>query len=68
MPDIMVILACLSQCAQSTTLRQLGCVIEAMLAQTGKTGAASDGSLRSCDAETNAGLPLHPGGGGGRAL
>ena len=41
MPDIMVILACLSQCAQPTTLRQLGCVIEAMLAQTGKTGAAS---------------------------
>ena len=32
MPDIMVVLACLSQCAQPTTLRQLGRVIEGMLA------------------------------------
>ena len=36
MPDIMVILACLSQCAQPTTLRQLGRVIEAMLAISGR--------------------------------
>ena len=28
MPDIMVILACLSQCLEPTTLRQLGRVIE----------------------------------------
>jgi hypothetical protein len=32
----MVILACLSQCAQPTTLRQLGRVIEAMLAISGR--------------------------------
>ena len=36
MPDIMVVLACLSQCAQLTTLRQLGRVIEAMLAISGR--------------------------------
>ena len=36
MPDIMVILACLSQCAQPTPLRQLGRVIEAMLAISGR--------------------------------
>lgn len=36
MPDIMVVLACLSQCAQPTTLRQLGQVIEAMLAISGR--------------------------------
>jgi hypothetical protein len=36
MSDIMVILACLSQCAQPTTLRQLGRVIEAMLAISGR--------------------------------
>jgi putative transposase len=36
MPDMMVILACLSQCAQATTLRQLGRVIEAMLAISGR--------------------------------
>ena len=36
MPDIMVVLACLSQCAQPTTLRQLGRVIEAMLAISGR--------------------------------
>ena len=31
MPDIMVLLACLSQCVEPTPLRQLGRVIEAML-------------------------------------
>ena len=36
MPDIMVILVCLSQCAPPTTLRQLGRVIEAMLAISGR--------------------------------
>jgi putative transposase len=36
MPDIMVILACLSQCVPPTALRQLGRVIEAMLAISGR--------------------------------
>jgi len=36
MPDIMVILACLSQCVEPTALRQLGRVIEAMLAISGR--------------------------------
>ena len=36
MPDIMVVLACLSQCVEPTTLRQLGCVIEAMLSISGR--------------------------------
>jgi DDE superfamily endonuclease len=36
MPDIMVVLACLSQCVPPTTLRQLGRVIEAMLAISGR--------------------------------
>jgi putative transposase len=36
MPDIMVVLACLSQCIEPTTLRQLGRVIEAMLAISGR--------------------------------
>ena len=36
MPDIMVVLACLSQCVQPTTLRQLGRVIEAMLSISGR--------------------------------
>lgn len=36
MPDIMVVLACLSQCVQPTALRQLGRVIEAMLAISGR--------------------------------
>jgi putative transposase len=36
MPDIMVILACLSQCVPPTTLRQLGRVVEAMLAISGR--------------------------------
>jgi putative transposase len=36
MPDMMVILACLSQCVEPTALRQLGRVIEAMLAISGR--------------------------------
>ncbi len=36
MPDIMVVLACLSQCVPPTTLRQLGRVIEAMLSISGR--------------------------------
>ena len=36
MPDIMVLFACLSQCIEPTPLRQLGRVIEAMLAISGR--------------------------------
>jgi putative transposase len=36
MPDIMVVLGCLSQCLDATTLRQLWCVSEAMLSMTGR--------------------------------
>ena len=36
MPDIMVLVACLSQCLEPTPLRQLGRVIEAMLAMSGR--------------------------------
>ena len=36
MPDIMVVLACLSQCVEPTTLRQLGRVIEALLSISGR--------------------------------
>src|SRR6516165_478262 len=36
MPDIMLVVACLSQCLDPTTLRQLSRVIEAMLAMTGR--------------------------------
>ena len=36
MPDIMVVLACVSQCVELTTLRHLGRVIEAMLAISGR--------------------------------
>ena len=36
MPDIMVVLACLSQCIEPTTLRQLGRVIEAILSSSGR--------------------------------
>jgi hypothetical protein len=36
MPDIMVLFACLSQCLDTTTLRQLSRVTEAMLAMTGR--------------------------------
>ena len=36
MPDIMVVLACLSQCVEPTTLGQLGRVIEAMLSISGR--------------------------------
>ena len=31
MPDIMIVLACLSQCVEPTTLRPLGRVIKALL-------------------------------------
>jgi putative transposase len=36
MPDIMLVVACLSQCLDPTTLRQLSRVTEAMLAMTGR--------------------------------
>jgi DDE superfamily endonuclease len=36
MPDIMVVLACVSQCVEPTTLHQLGRVVEAMLAISGR--------------------------------
>lgn len=36
MPDIIIVLACLSQCLETTTLRQLRRVTEAMLAMTGR--------------------------------
>jgi DDE superfamily endonuclease len=36
MPDIMVVLACVSQCIDPTTLRQLGRVIEAILSISGR--------------------------------
>jgi hypothetical protein len=36
MPDIMVLVACLSPCIEPTTLRQLGRVIEAMLSMRGR--------------------------------
>jgi putative transposase len=36
MPDIMVLLTCLSQCVEPTSLRQLGRVIEAMLSMSGR--------------------------------
>ncbi len=36
MPDIMIPLACLSQCLDATTLRRLRCVSEAMLSMTGR--------------------------------
>jgi len=36
MPDIIIVLACLSQCLDTTTLRQLSRVTEALLAMTGR--------------------------------
>src|SRR5436305_15098127 len=36
MPDIMVLLACLSQCIEPTPLRHLGRVIEAMWSMSGR--------------------------------
>ena len=36
MPDIMVLLACLSQCVETTPLRHLGRVSEAMLSMSGR--------------------------------
>ena len=36
MPDIVIILGCLSQCVGKTTLRQLNCIVPALLAMTGR--------------------------------
>jgi putative transposase len=36
MPDIMLILNCLSQHVDRTTLRRLGCLVEGLLAMTGR--------------------------------
>lgn len=36
MPDIIIILGCLSQCVDKTALRQLNCVVPALLAMTGR--------------------------------
>lgn len=36
MPDIMTVLACLSQCLDATTLRQLSRITEAMVSMTGR--------------------------------
>ena len=36
MPDIMVVLGCLSQCLDGTLLRQLCCVSEAMVSMSGR--------------------------------
>ena len=36
MPDIVIVLGCLSQCVEKTTLRQLNCIIPALLAMTGR--------------------------------
>jgi hypothetical protein len=36
MPDVMVVLACFSQCVEPTTRRQLGRVIEALLSVSGR--------------------------------
>ena len=36
MPDIINVLHCLSQCVNHTTLRQLSCIVPAMLAMTGR--------------------------------
>ncbi len=44
MPDMMRILACLSQCLDTTTLRQLSRVTEAMLSMTGRV------TMRGCPA------------------
>ena len=36
MPDIVIILGCLSQCLDKTRLRQLNSIVPAMLAMTGR--------------------------------
>lgn len=36
MPDIIIVLQCLSQCLDNTTLRQLGHIVPAMMAMTGR--------------------------------
>jgi putative transposase len=64
MPDIMVLLACLSQCVESTPLRQLGQVIEAMLSMSGRVTmrglsrwSGKGGSYRTIQRLFNASLP-----------
>jgi putative transposase len=63
MPDIMVLLACLSQCVEPTPLRQLGRVIEAMLSMSGRVTmrglsrwAGKGGSYRTIQRFFNASL------------
>jgi hypothetical protein len=63
MPDIMVVLACLSQCVEPTTLRHLGRVIEAMLSISGRVTmrglsrwSGQGGSYRTIQRLFNAGL------------
>ena len=63
MPDIMVVLACLSQCAEPTTLRHLGRVIEAMLSISGRVTmrglsrwSGKGGSYRTIQRLCNTGL------------
>src|SRR5215475_14524416 len=63
MPDIMVLLACLSQCVAPTPLRQLGRVIEAMLSMSGRVTmrglsrwAGPGGSYRTIQRFFNASL------------
>ena len=63
MPDIMVLLACLSQCVEPTPLRQLGRVTEAMLAMSGRVTmrglsrwAGKGGSYRTIQRSFNTSL------------
>lgn len=63
MPDIMVVLACLSQCAQPTTLRHLERVIDAMLSISGRVTmkglsrwSGKGGSYRTIQRLFNTGL------------
>jgi putative transposase len=63
MPDIMVLFACLSQCIEPTPLRQLGRVIEAMLAMSGRVTmrglsrwSSQGGSYRTIQRFFNTGL------------
>ena len=68
MPDIMVLFACLSQCLDRTTIRQLHRVVEAMLAMTGRVtmrGMArwADKGGKSCTTRRADGLMKAPKGG-----
>jgi putative transposase len=63
MPDMMVLFACLSQCLEPTPLRQLGRVIEAMLAMSGRVTmrglsrwSSKGGSYRTIQGFFNASL------------